>query len=794
MVTEVAARPKISARVQHLKDSLLQLERPISCERLRYVMDSYRETEGQSPVMRRARLLDKVLSSMTIFIDENPIVGTQTKYRGGVQPYPEWACRWMKKEPQFFGSLGTMKISPEDQALVEETIDYWQDKSAIDQVKEIWSGKHPDVNVDDYRSAGVWADVVGAPMGRMCVDYGKVLNLGLEGIIAEARAHLDSLPIASREGLRKREFLNAVIMSCQAVIKFAGRYATLAREMAQGEPNPERKQELELIGETCDQVPAKPARTFYEALQSFWFTHVCLLIEHVSWGFSPGRFPLYMYPFYKADKEAGRITEDEALELLELLFIKFTEVAPLWSRVGFEQAMANMFQNISLGGVTADGEDATNELDYLLLEAQSRVRLMQPTLSILYHDKLPEDFLLKSADLVRTGIGMPAFFNNDLNIQAFLAMGASLEDARNNCIIGCVERGLSHTCNTANNSFFSMPKMLELALYNGKDPKSGKQLGARTGDPESFQCYGQLFDAVKKQMEHSFPYYVELEETHYAFNAEYLPVTFTSALVDDCIRDAKEVYSGGSRYSMNGYSPVGVVDLADSLAAIKKLVFEEKKLTIGELKKALEADFEGYERIHHLLLEAPKYGNDDEYVDSIARACYDIFYAEHVKFRDYQGRLMSPPALSVTGHFRLGVRCGATPNGRKARIPFTDASVSASPGMDKNGPTALIRSATRVIDTVKYAAAQINMKFHPTSLSSREGLRKLLTLVKTYLDLGGHHIQFNVVSTETLRDAQCHPEKYRDLIVRIAGFSAYFIHLDHMVQNEIIKRTEVGFN
>ncbi len=794
MVTEVAAKPKISARVQRLKDTLLQLERPISCERLGFVMESYRETDGQPPVIRRARLLDKVLSSMTIFIDENPIIGSQTRFRGGVQPYPEWACRWMKKEPQFFGSLGTMKISLEDRALVEETIDYWQDKSAIDRVKEIWSQKHPEINVDDYRSAGVWADVVGAPMGRMSVDYGKVLNQGLEGIIAEAKAHLDRLPISTREGLRKREFLNSVIISCQAVAKFAGRHAALAREMAREEPNPERKKELELIAETCDQVPAKPARSFYEALQSFWFIHVCLLIEHVSWGFSPGRFPMYMYPFYQADKEAGRITEEEALELLELLFIKFTEVAPLWSRVGFEQAMANMFQNISLGGVDSEGKDATNDLDYLLLEAQSRVRLMQPTLSILYHDNLPDDFLLKSAELVRTGIGMPAFFNNNLNIQAFLAMGASLEDARNNCIIGCVERGLSHNCNTANNSFFSMPKMLELALYNGVDIKTGRQLGARTGAAEDWRSYQELFDAVKKQMEHCFPYYVELEETHYAFNAEYLPVPFTSALVDDCVQRGEEVYTGGSRYSMNGYSPVGAVDLADSLAAIKRLVFEEKRLTIGTLKKALEADFEGYEEVHRLLMDAPKYGNDDEYADSIVRACYDIFYAEHSKYRDYQGRQMSPPALSVTGHFRLGARCGATPNGRKARIPFTDASVSASPGMDRNGPTALIRSATRVIDTVKYAAAQINMKFHPTSVSGRDGLRKLLALVKTYLDLGGHHIQFNVVSTETLRDAQRHPESYRDLIVRIAGFSAYFIHLDPMVQNEIIKRTEIGFN
>ncbi|MFQ5827441.1 MAG: pyruvate formate lyase family protein, partial [Dehalococcoidia bacterium] len=339
-------------------------------------------------------------------------------------------------------------------------------------------------------------------------------------------------------------FLNSVIIACEAVIKFARRYAALAREMAQKETDPERRQELELIAETCDWVPAKPARTFREAIQSFWFTHLTVLIEHLSWGFSPGRLGQYMNPFYKKDKEEGRIDEEEALELLELLYIKFTEVAPVWSRVGYEEAMANMFQNISLGGVTSDGNDATTELDYLLIEAQQRVRLMQPTLSILQHDKLPDELLMKAAELVRTGIGMPAFFNNDLNIQGFLELGVSLEDARNHCMIGCVERGLSHTCNTANNSFFSTAKMLELALHNGKDPVTGKQLGPETGNAEDFQSFDQLMEAIEKQLEHCFPLYMDLEETHHAFNGEYLPVPLTSALVDDCIKEGKDIYAG----------------------------------------------------------------------------------------------------------------------------------------------------------------------------------------------------------------------------------------------------------
>jgi formate C-acetyltransferase len=448
---------------------------------------------------------------------------------------------------------------------------------------------------------------------------------------------------------------------------------------------------------------------------------------------------------------------------------------------------------MSLGGLTPDGEDATNEMDYLIIEAQRRVRMIQPTLSILYHDKLPEELLLRSTELVRTGLGMPAFFNANLNIESLMSYGASLEDARNQCQIGCVERGFSHGAAPMLGGGINMPKMLELALHDGKDPFSGKQVGPKTGNPENFTSFQELADAIKKQLQYFMPRYADYEYTGHAINAQYFPTPFVSALVDDCITKGLDVSSGGARYYMAGFGPVGVIDLGDSLAAIKKYVFEEKRLSMGELLKALEDNFQGYEEMHKLLLNAPKYGNDDDYADNIVREWYDIFYDEHQKLRDHLGGELRPFTISVSWHSPLGAKTNALPSGRKAGMPLADGSVSSSQGYDKNGPTALTRSASRAIDMVKYFSSLLNMKFHPSPLSTTDGLRKLIALIKTYLQMGGHHIQFNVVSAETLKDAQMYPEKYKDLIIRVAGFSAYFIHLDPVIQSEIISRTELNF-
>lgn len=795
-MVQVSEKGVLSDKVRKLKESLLEIKPRLLTERLRFLMEAYRETEGEPPIVTRARVFSKTLRGMTIFIDENPIVGTLTQYRAGIQPYPEVGCHWMRREITggYSTALGKGVLSEGDKELMEEAVDYWWDRCLLAKTQKEFAEKYGQgIRNDMAIKVIVWGDNVGHPLiaSRFCPGFGKVLNKGLNGVIEEARTELRNLPLGSLEASEKREFLNSVVEACQAVIDFAHRYADLAQDIAQSEANPDRKAELERIAETCNWVPANPARNFCEAIQSVWFTHLCVMIESCSDGHALGRFTRYMYPFYRKDKEEGRITDEEVIELLELLFIKLTEIDIYIPRRDFESNMGSLFQNLALGGVTPDGRDATNELDYLVLEAQKRVRMIQPTLSILYHDRMSEEFVLKALEVVRTGLGMPAFFSSDLNIERLLEHGASLEDARNHCIIGCVESGFSHSAGTMMGGFINMPKLLELALHNGKDPRTGIQIGPQTGEAESFQSYDELHHALRKQLEYFLPFYHDFEFTGHALNARLLPAPFSSALIDDCIKKGKDMNSGGARYSQDGGGPVGTVDLADSLAAIKKLVFEDKKITMKELLEALQVNFEGKEDLRYMLLNAPKYGNDDNYVDEIAREWYDIFYEEHQRFKNHLGHTLKPWALSITTQFPFGAVVGALPSGREAGVSLADGTVSASPGMDKNGPTALIKSAAKAIDTIKYASALLNTKFHPTVLKDREGMRKLLALIKTYLDLGGHHVQFNVVSGETLRDAQLHPENYRDLIVRVAGFSAYFIHLDPGVQEQIIKRTEL---
>ncbi|MFC1870545.1 pyruvate formate lyase family protein, partial [Chloroflexota bacterium] len=593
-------------------------------------------------------------------------------------------------------------------------------------------------------SLGFWTDRFHGPRGRICVDYGKVLNKGLIGVIGEIEEQLARLPLGPLEALGKRDTLRAMVIACNAVIAFARRYASLAKEMADNETDKARKKELERISEACQWVPANPARTFYEAVQSFWFIHLVLEIDHVSAGISPGRLPQYMYPFYRADKEEGRITDEEAIELLELLFIKHTAICQYTKAQHFKESQGSLFQNIALGGVNSLGEDATTELDFLVLEAQKRVRMPQPTLSVLYHDKLSQEFLLKAAGVVRTGIGMPAFFNGNLNTQRLISQGASLEDARNQCIIGCVEVGFSHTAKSMLGSGINMPKYLEMALYNGKDPLSGMQIGLQTGNAETFKSYDELREAILKQFQYFFPLRMEISQLGYAVCAQCVPYPLTSALVDDCIEKGMEINAGGARYCMDGDGPVGITDLADSLAAVKKLIFEDKSVTMKELLKALKDNFEGHEELLRLLLGAPQYGNNIDYVDSIAREWYDIFWEEHRGFKDFLGNIQRPFAISVVWHSPFGAKTGALPSGRKAHGTLADGGGSASPGRDKNGPTALIKSVTKSIDCGRYAANLLNMKFHPSALATKEGLMKLIALIKSYMDLGGHHVQFNV--------------------------------------------------
>jgi formate C-acetyltransferase len=796
MVTKEKA--KINKTVRELRDYLVHNSPSLDTERLKFLLQTYKDTDGEPDVMRRAKLFSDFLCGKDIYIDENPIAGTVSRFRAGVQPHPEIACRWMRKQTEFSCHLGGITHTSEDRRLINEAVDYWEKRCILSRTKKIFADVHNgEIDPDRIAKAALWTEApVTQPIGKINLDYGKVLTKGIKGIIAEAKEELAELPVGTWESHPKRYFLNAVIMCLEAVTAFASRYASLAREMAQKETDPERKLQLEEIAETCEWVPANPARSFYEALQSYWFAHVAAHIENQAVGIVPGRFSQYMYPFYKKDKEEGKLAEEDAIELLEFLFIKHLELGIFRSAIDFKGVSGMTDQNFSLGGVTANGDDATNELDWLLLETQLRLRVPEPTLSILYHDKMSEAFLLKAAEIIReTGLGQPAFHNNDISILRHLYHhpGISIEEARDFCIVPCVGTKISHAADGLWEAYINMAKFMELALNNGQDPLSGWRIGPETGEAESFGSYDEFHDAVWQQIRYFVPLAREINRIGYSLTAEYLPLPFHSALVDDCIKAGKDVMAGGARYGNSGLDLLSMIDLANSLAAIKKVVFEEKRITMKELKEALEADFKGKEEIQRILLDAPKYGNDDDYADRIVRDCYDLLWVEIQKTPDLFGRPPRTDPYSVSTHFLFGERTGALPSGRKGGIALTDASVSAMPGTDREGPTALVRSAARALDTIKYGGNHFNMKFHPSALEGREGLRNLIALVKTYMDLGGHHVQFNCVSGETLRDAQLNPENYRDLVVRVAGFSAFFIHLEKGVQEEIIKRTEVRF-
>ena len=787
---------KLSERVKREKEELLSAPGRIDTERIKFLLEVYKETEGLPQVIRRAKLFDKLCSEKSIFIDGNPIVGTLTQYKYGGYIFPEIGCRWMKKVEKFTLQRKEASIAEEDWKWIDKAVDYWKDRNIFNRTLDIiLESRGIDIGV--LQKCGIGTEFVAGGFISIVPDYSQVLNKGLKGIINEIEAKKRQLDIGNFEDLNKWYWYNGAIVCLNGMVKLAQRYASLTKEMAQKEVDSVRKHELERIAKTCEWVPANPARTFYEAIQSVWFTILgCWIDSPTVLNSSSELFPKYMYPFYKKDKEEGRLTDEEAIELIQFFFLKINGLAQPLAPHGVGFSSSRIGNQLGVGGLTPDGEDATNELDFLVLEAQERIRLPEPLIFLVYHDKLSDEFLLKCVDLIRTGIGQPAFHNAPRIIEQnlYYFKGMTVEEARTIGIMGCVQNIMPGYADGYWEAQFNTAKMIELALNNGKDPLTGIQMGPETGKPELFQSYHELYEAVIKQLQYFIPLLRDVGRV--AWNVERdFPVPFGSALVHDCIEKGKDMLDGGARYSMaNGGDYITLIDLTNSLATVKKLVFEDKRITMKQLKEALAADFEGYEEIRRMCLDTPKYGNDDEYVDSIAKELYKICWNEHQRFPDFLGRVAKPMAYSVTGHVAVGRFTGALPSGRKARTPLTDGSVSAMPGTDRGGPTTLIRSASKVIDTIKFGNNHFNMKFHPSALTGRDGARKFLSLTKTYMDLGGYHVQFNCVSSETLKDAKLHPENYRDLVVRVAGFSAFFITLDPMVQDEIIKRTELSFD
>jgi pyruvate formate-lyase/glycerol dehydratase family glycyl radical enzyme len=621
----------------------------------------------------------------------------------------------------------------------------------------------------------------------------KIYHKGMLDFKKDIQRSLDSLDYFNDPGAyAKQEELKAMRICVDALVRFARRHADKARHMAKAEKDPVRRQELTRIAEVCSHVPAHAPRDFWEALQSYWFVHLGVTTELNPWdAFCPGRLDQHLIPFYKKGLDEGTLTHDQAEELLQCLWVKFNN-QPAPPKVGVTAAESGTytdFAQINTGGVKEDGSDGVNDVTYLILDVIHEMRLVQPSSSIQVSKKNPDRFIQRAARIIRTGFGQPSVFNTDLIVQELVRMGKSVADARNGGSSGCVEVGAFGKESYILTGYFNLPKVLELVLNNGVDPRTGKQLGLQTGDPQRFGSFEQLFEAFRRQLNHLMDIKMRGNNVIERLYATWLPAPFLSVLIDDCIAKGKDYHNGGARYNTNYIQGVGLGTITDCLAAIQCHVFAQKDLSMSDLLSGLQANFEGHEELHHLLLHhSPKYGNDDDQADDVMRAVFEAYFQAVDGRPNTKGGSYRINLLPTTVHVYFGSVMGATPDGRKAGIPLSEG-ISPVQGADRQGPTAVLKSAAKM-DHGRTGGTLLNVKFNPQVLATDSDLDKLVQLIRSYFRLDGHHIQFNVITKQTLLKAQQHPDQYRDLIVRVAGYSDYFTDLGLALQNEIIERTE----
>ncbi|ADP72772.1 pyruvate formate-lyase PFL [Rhodomicrobium vannielii ATCC 17100] len=800
-LTNAAQSARCSEAASRAKEFLLDAPQKIDTERLTHLLDVYREYAQEPVIVLRARVFERVLQKKTLYIDDNPLVGTVTSKPAGVYPYPEWGAEWILREADqpMVSHLGEVELSDEERATLIETAKYFQTRSAEARARELSRELHG-FDPRDSVAAGLITETAPYTIGSGTLDYATFIRRGLGDIIRETEGRLKALPL-TQENASKIDFYRAVLISLNALIHLAHRYADLAEKLAAETGDAVRRAELLEIAEVCRHVPENPPRNFREAIQFWWFLHLGNQIEQSGCGSSPGRIGQYLDPWFQADKAQNGFTREDAQAWFKCLFVKILEYGYYQGLISARTNSGHTGHTINLGGLNAAGQDATTELDSVLLDTQIELQNIQPTITILYHDGLQEDFLLKAIELERTGLGQPQWMNTRLIIERTLARhaknGITIEDARASINMSCVGTGVEgRTAFIHEGGTFNLAKCIELALHDGIDPGTGFFVGARTGDARSFKSFEDFYGAWLRQVEHLFKVQRAFGSVSTKALGETIAPAFRSALYGGCLERGKHVFDGGVDYYLYFVISNAGVDAANSLAAIKHLVFDTGRLTLGELLDAVDANFEGHDRIRTLCLNAPKHGNGDPAIDALVRRVYDdAFKTFHAAGYSYFGdHIANIEAYSLSIHNYYGLKTGALPSGRQKGRPLTDGSVSATPGTDKKGPLALIQSAAQAVDAVKYGSNHFNMKFHPTALAGIGGARKLLSLIKTYMDAGGSHIQFNVVTSDTLRKAQANPDAYKGLTVRVAGFSAYFTRLHKGVQDEIIERTELTFD
>lgn len=787
-------------RVYRLREELIHTTPSLCAERGLLVTEAYEKYQVDPPVLRRANALAHTLANMSIYIAPGEIiVGNQASAPRAAPLFPEYLVDFLAAEIEEFPNrrADVFNVSPDVKNHILNTIvPAWHGKTLNDRVMAIM----PD-DVAGAQKAGVISGRgnITSGDGHIILNLEKVLAVGLEGIMAEAEAALANLSPYEAANFKKRPFLQGAIITLRATIDFAHRYAAEAeRQAALPETSPKRRVELETIAATCRQIPAKPPRTFQEAVQSAYLVHLVSQIESNGHSFSLGRFDQYTYPYYQADLQAGRLTREQALEILELLWLKLFSIIKVrpWDHTRFGIGYPT-YQNVTIGGQTETGQDATNELSFMVLETIRNVRLTQPNVSARVHTGTSDRFLLECAKTIKLGFGMPAMKNDEIIIPALLEKGVTPADAYNYAIVGCIEAAVPGKWGyrVTGMAFLNILKVIELTLNNGVDPKSGLQLLPGRGDLTAFNSFEELYEAFYEQ-------YMFYARTSFHLDAvadisleELVPDAFCSALVDDCLKRGLTVKEGGPLYDVVSGLQSGITNAANVLMALKKLVFEEKKLTAAEVLAALAANFEndGGEVVRQRLLHAPKYGNDIDEVDELARRVMQDYQKEMVKYHHSRygrgpiGGGYAGSTSNISANVPLGSKVGATPDGRKAGEPIAEG-MSAMHGTDTAGPTAILRSISK-LPNIKMLAQLLNLRLSPTALADEAGLKRLVTLLKGFRNLKVWHVQFNTIDTATLLAAQKNPEQYRDLVVRVAGYSALFVTLDKATQDDIIRRT-----
>ncbi|MBC2577115.1 glycyl radical protein [Peptostreptococcus russellii] len=782
-------------RTKKLREQSTSAQPYISIERAVLMTEAYQKFEGsvETPILR-AKAFKYYMENRSLCINDGElIVGEKGDGPQGAPTYPDQCCHSLEDMRVMNDrDLVNFKVTEEDMKIQEEKIiPFWKGRQIrnriISNVDQEW--------LDCYES-GMFTEFMEQRAPGHTVGGNRFYQKGFADFkkdIADRIARLDF--VNDTDAYNKKVDLEAMSIACDAMIILGQRYAAKAREMAETETDPKRKEELLLIAHNCDVVPAHKPETFHQALQMYWFVHIGVTTELNIWdAFSPGRLDQHLNPFYEKDVEEGILDRDKARELMECFWVKFNN-QPAPPKVGItlkESATYTDFANINTGGITPDGKNGVNDVSYIILDTMDEMKLLQPSSNVQISRKTPQKFLKRACEVSREGWGQPAFYNTDAIVQELMEAGKTLEDARGGGSSGCVETGCFGKEAYVLTGYLNIPKILEVTLHNGLDPVSGKKLGIETGDPRDFKSYDEFFEAFSKQLNHFVDIKMRGNQIIENIYAKHCPAPLMSVIVDDCIEKGMDYQRGGARYNTRYIQGVGTGTISDSLIAIKYNVFDKKKFDMGTLLDAMDANFEGYEHILNMVKnKTPKYGNDDDYADDVMKSFFDLYYNTVSDRPTVTGGKYRINMLPTTCHVYFGEVMKATPNGRLAGVPLSEG-ISPEKGADTNGPTAVIKSCAKM-DHLKTGGTLLNQRFAPSVVVGEEGLDNMANLIRSYFNMDGHHIQFNVFDKNVLLAAQKNPDEYKDLIVRVAGYSDHFNNLSRALQDEIINRTEQTF-